>query len=201
MNPIAYNACSLSVGVESNFDVISSAFATTQGISYDFSSLMHYSAYAFSRNGRPTIVPLDSSLSLDSLGQREDFSDGDLQHVKTLYCGECEREQTTTSFSFCLCLCLALSSLPPPLLLSLLLSPSSPSTSIKPKVANWARWGVVGTLLFAIILLISFAHTPYEYVVSIQSCSYTHNPKSRLLHLLHSSCWWYLEQLELMVFL
>ena len=115
MDPIAYNTCSLSVGVESNFDVISSAFATTQGISYDFSSLMHYSAYAFSRNGRPTIVPLDSSLSLDSLGQREDFSEGDLQHVKTLYCGECERENKQPHpFPFCLCLSLTLSSLPPP---------------------------------------------------------------------------------------
>ena len=140
MDPITYNTCSLSVGVESNFDVISSAFATTQGISYDFSSLMHYSAYAFSRNGRPTIVPLDSSLSLDSLGQREDFSEGDLQHVKTLYCGECERENKQPHpFPFCLCLSLTLSSLPPTLTLSPSLSPSSLSTSIKPKVANWAR--------------------------------------------------------------
>lgn len=92
-------ACFPSTGVESNFDVISSAFATTQGVSYDFFSIMHYSAYAFSRNGQPTIVPLDSSRSLNSLGQREGFSEGDLQHVKTLYCGECERETKQHTFS------------------------------------------------------------------------------------------------------
>ena len=78
-------------GVESNFDVVSMAFATTQGIEYDFTSLMHYDAYAFTRNGHPTIEPLDSSISLNSLGQREGLSTRDLQHINTLYCGGCEQ--------------------------------------------------------------------------------------------------------------
>ena len=78
-------------GVESNFDVVSTAFATTQGLEYDFNSLMHYDAYAFSRNGRPTIEPVDPSISLDSLGQRDDLSMGDLKHVNTLYCGASEQ--------------------------------------------------------------------------------------------------------------
>lgn len=77
-------------GVEGNFEVVSTAFATTQGVEYDFSSLMHYDAYAFTRNGEPTIEPLDSSIPLDSLGQRREFSTGDLKHVKTLYCDDCE---------------------------------------------------------------------------------------------------------------
>lgn len=77
-------------GVESNFEVVSTAFATTQGIEYDFGSLMHYDAYAFTRNGQPTIEPRNSSIPLDSLGQRREFSSGDLKHVNTLYCGESE---------------------------------------------------------------------------------------------------------------
>ena len=77
------------LGTESNFEVVSTAFATTQAIAYDFGSLMHYDAYAFTRNGRPTIEPLDSSVSLQSLGQREVLSDGDLHHVSTLYCNGC----------------------------------------------------------------------------------------------------------------
>lgn len=56
---------------------------------------MHYDAYAFSRNGRPTIEPLDSSIPLNSLGQRSDFSTGDLKHVNTLYCEGCELTHTS----------------------------------------------------------------------------------------------------------
>lgn len=86
--------------MESNFEVVSAAFATTQGIEYDFSSLMHYDAYAFSRNGRPTIEPLDSDISLDTLGQRRDFSTSDLKHVSTLYCGDSELTYTSTHSLF-----------------------------------------------------------------------------------------------------
>ena len=71
--------------------MVSTAFATTQAIVYDFGSLMHYDAYAFTRNGRPTIEPLNSSVSLQSLGQREVLSDGDLHHVSTLYCNGCKK--------------------------------------------------------------------------------------------------------------
>ena len=78
-------------GVESNFEVVSTAFATTQGIQYDFRSLMHYDAYAFTSNGQPTIEPLDSAnIPLDSLGQREGLSSGDLLHINTLYCEGCK---------------------------------------------------------------------------------------------------------------
>ena len=68
--------------------MVSIAFATTQGVEYDFRSLMHYDAYAFTRNGQPTIEPQDSTVPLDSLGQRDKLSSGDLLHVNTLYCGE-----------------------------------------------------------------------------------------------------------------
>lgn len=49
---------------------------------------MHYGAYAFTQNGQPTIVPLESGVSLNSLGQRNGLSTDDLEHVNVLYCGE-----------------------------------------------------------------------------------------------------------------
>ena len=74
-------------GQENNFEITSSAFVTTQGVPYDLGSVMHYSAYAFSRNGQPTIVPVNPNVQLSSLGQRNGFSQSDIQHVNTLYCG------------------------------------------------------------------------------------------------------------------
>ena len=46
---------------------------------------MHYDAYAFSTNGRPTIEPRDTRVKLSSIGQRRGFTDLDLQHVNALY--------------------------------------------------------------------------------------------------------------------
>ena len=46
---------------------------------------MHYGAYAFSNNGRPTIVPRDTGIKLSSIGQKKGFTDLDLQHVNILY--------------------------------------------------------------------------------------------------------------------
>ena len=77
-------------GLESNFEVTSTAFVTTQGVPYDIRSIMHYSAYAFSRNNQPTIEPIDSRIPLRDLGQRNGFTASDVQHVNALYCGGCK---------------------------------------------------------------------------------------------------------------
>ena len=76
-------------GLESQFDITRLSYVTTQGIPYDFKSVMHYGAYAFSIDRRrlPTIEPLDSNIPLSELGQREGFSPSDIVHVNTLYCG------------------------------------------------------------------------------------------------------------------
>ena len=71
-----------------NFDKLSQSMSTTQGIMYDFDSLMHYLPNAFSTNGKVTVLPLDRSVDLSRLGQRIDFSQYDLQHVNTLYCSD-----------------------------------------------------------------------------------------------------------------
>ena len=73
--------------MEYNFDPQSAAFVTTQGVPYDLRSIMHYGAYDFSRNGQPTIEPVDSAIPLNALGQRQTLTNLDIQHVNTLYCG------------------------------------------------------------------------------------------------------------------
>ena len=66
---------------------------TTNDIPYDFDSIMHYDAYAFSRNDKPTIEPIDDSISIDRLGQRTQLSQRDLDHIRELYCQGKERER------------------------------------------------------------------------------------------------------------
>ncbi|XP_014208542.1 zinc metalloproteinase nas-13-like [Copidosoma floridanum] len=70
-------------GRESNFE--KSRMSTTEafGIGYDYGSVMHYSARAFSRNGQPTIIP--KTYSIDSIGQREGFSVRDIKKIRRMY--------------------------------------------------------------------------------------------------------------------
>jgi astacin len=48
---------------------------------YDYDSIMHYPRWAFSKNGRDTIVPLQDV----SIGQRTVLSEGDIEAVETMY--------------------------------------------------------------------------------------------------------------------
>lgn len=45
------------LGRENNFDKAQSSMIDSQGIGYDYRSVMHYSANAFSKNGQATIDP------------------------------------------------------------------------------------------------------------------------------------------------
>ena len=56
--------------------------ANTNGISYDYGSVMHYGATAFSANGKATITPLQQGVTI---GQRQGLSATDWQHIET-YC-------------------------------------------------------------------------------------------------------------------
>ena len=60
---------------------------STQGVPCDIGSILHYRFNAFTSNGNPTILPLDTSIDKEQLGQRDGLSDMDLQHVQMLYCG------------------------------------------------------------------------------------------------------------------
>lgn len=44
-------------GAEHNFNLFSPGRISNFGVPYDLGSVMHYSAFGFSRNGLPTIVP------------------------------------------------------------------------------------------------------------------------------------------------
>ena len=79
-------ALSTGAGVAGNFVKLSTSQVKTQGVKYDYGSIMHYSAYAFSTNGKPTIQPKDRSVSIRTLGQRVRLSTRDLEHISALYC-------------------------------------------------------------------------------------------------------------------
>ncbi|XP_005180435.1 hatching enzyme 1.2-like [Musca domestica] len=69
----------------SNFDKASRTVAF--GVPYDYGSVMHYSANAFSTNGRPTIVAL-RSMGNTRMGQRDGFSEMDIEKLNQMYdCG------------------------------------------------------------------------------------------------------------------
>jgi hypothetical protein len=71
----------IKAGMEHNFDQhVSDGDDVGQ---YDFSSIMHYPATAFSKNGQPTIVPVGGQ----QIGQRTGLSEGDILAVKALYPG------------------------------------------------------------------------------------------------------------------
>ena len=81
-------------GQISNFERVSESVATTQNLDYDFSSIMHYGARAFTSNGQNTITTIDASKQ-NLIGQRESLSDIDIQHVSILY--SCEGQTATWS--------------------------------------------------------------------------------------------------------
>ncbi|KAH8388631.1 hypothetical protein KR093_011566 [Drosophila rubida] len=57
------------------------------GVPYDYGSVMHYSANAFSTNGQPTIVAMQAN-GASKMGQRNGFSDFDVEKLNAMYdCG------------------------------------------------------------------------------------------------------------------
>jgi len=52
---------------------------------YDYSSIMHYNAYAFSKNNEPTIVPIFAGIN--DTGQQKGLSDGDVEGINLIYPG------------------------------------------------------------------------------------------------------------------
>ena len=55
------------------------------GSPYDFGSIMHYPAYAFSKNGRDTIAPRRQLGAWEVMGQRVGMSPSDIQQLRLLY--------------------------------------------------------------------------------------------------------------------
>ncbi|EDV58038.1 zinc metalloproteinase nas-4 [Drosophila erecta] len=70
-------------GHEHNFQKLRANEVTNYGLGYDYDSIMHYGPFAFSKNGKPTIVPLKSD---EKIGQATQMSPRDVQTLKRMYC-------------------------------------------------------------------------------------------------------------------
>ncbi|KAI6188790.1 Metalloendopeptidase [Aphelenchoides besseyi] len=71
-------------GMESQFDIISPALQDTQGIPYDYRSIMHYDSAAFSRNGKNTIEAMEDGFT-NIIGAAKDLSELDVVKLNKLY--------------------------------------------------------------------------------------------------------------------
>ena len=68
-----------------NFNKCTSDECTVQNLPYDYGSVMHYSSHAFAKGEEPTITKKDGSIDF---GQRNGFSELDIQGINRFYCGE-----------------------------------------------------------------------------------------------------------------
>jgi len=86
-NFVTINYGNIQRGMEHNFNKYSTSKINSYGQPYDFGSVMHYGAYAFSSNRRPTIVKRGSG-STSGLGQRQGLGPGDVKQANLMYCGK-----------------------------------------------------------------------------------------------------------------
>ncbi|XP_014294037.2 zinc metalloproteinase nas-15 [Halyomorpha halys] len=85
-------------GAERNFKRYGHGSITDLGVGYDYDSVMHYSTHAFTKNGKPTIVPKEDGATI---GQRFRMSEKDLDKLRKLYhCADNNNFETPRSFDF-----------------------------------------------------------------------------------------------------
>ncbi|XP_055305146.1 hatching enzyme 1.2-like isoform X2 [Sitodiplosis mosellana] len=80
-------------GREHNFNKYDDAVVSNFDVTYDYNSVMHYSAKAFSKNGNITIEPI---YEYTVLGQRIGLSEGDIQKINTMYNSSCNNNALST---------------------------------------------------------------------------------------------------------
>ncbi|KAH8413551.1 hypothetical protein KR009_012278 [Drosophila setifemur] len=76
-------------GTENNFNKYSNETVEDYGEPYDYASVLHYTAYAFSKNGEMTIVPLQEGAE-EIMGQRLQMTQSDINKLNTMY--KCPRQ-------------------------------------------------------------------------------------------------------------
>ncbi|XP_008216665.1 zinc metalloproteinase nas-13-like isoform X2 [Nasonia vitripennis] len=94
---VRINYHNIQPGREGNFEKSQRSTTDAFGVGYDYGSVMHYSANAFSRNGQPTIVPRGGNIAL---GQREGFSQRDIQKIRRMYKCSSKRRRSSSFFFF-----------------------------------------------------------------------------------------------------
>jgi len=75
----------IQAGTENNFNVYGADRISNFGELYDVTSVMHYSAFGFSKNGFATIIPNDIT-QINIMGQRLGMSDLDIARLNAMYC-------------------------------------------------------------------------------------------------------------------
>lgn len=84
---VGFYICHL--GKEFNFRKVSKEESSTNGVPYDYSSVMHYGKNAFSNGNGSTIITKDPNLQ-DVIGQRLEVSPSDVLELNRLYkCSKC----------------------------------------------------------------------------------------------------------------
>lgn len=71
----------IKAGFQSNF----AKSPTGYDIPYDYASITHYSPKAFSSNGMSTIIAKKKDDNIGRMGQRENFSEKDIEKIKIMY--------------------------------------------------------------------------------------------------------------------
>nr|QNH72381.1 toxin candidate TRINITY_DN16728_c0_g1_i2 [Pachycerianthus borealis] len=82
---VRINRGAIQRGMEHNFNKYTTAKINSYGQAYDFGSVMHYGAYAFSSGRTPTITRINGQTT--GLGQRNGLGAGDVIQAKLMYCG------------------------------------------------------------------------------------------------------------------
>ncbi|XP_061401157.1 seminal metalloprotease 1-like [Musca vetustissima] len=79
------NKTNIAEGTLNNFNKYNTTVVDDFDEEYDYGSVLHYSAYAFSANGEMTIVPLKEDEAAGIMGQRRGMSKSDINRLNLMY--------------------------------------------------------------------------------------------------------------------
>jgi len=80
---VTINWGNIQAGTENNFNKYTASQVDPQGVTYDYGSIMHYSAYSFAVNPNiQTIIPKEAGAAI---GQRNQLSPKDIQKLRKMY--------------------------------------------------------------------------------------------------------------------
>ncbi|XP_061401158.1 seminal metalloprotease 1-like [Musca vetustissima] len=79
------NETNIQPGTIHNFNKYDTTVVDNFDEEYDYGSVLHYSAYAFSANGEITIVPLKAEEAAGIMGQRRGMSKSDINRLNMMY--------------------------------------------------------------------------------------------------------------------